>query len=278
LSDQPTFTGSESPADIARAAIEWFSRKPNSPSVTIFYENSIPKMKYEFQGGDIDCVCVFRLDKMLESFYSDAERIFAENVRVGFVNSIEQAILLPYIAFSGMTTMLNRLVGLQAELFLETFEETTMLTAGTFLHSLVAQSSRKSSLGRPASKVIQKWINGLVAASIKKKRDFLVGFMNTQPLLNIPTSAGRPTGSTKSEAQTRKDAAEFEQKIEDAIRELYSETGKPPTKTDVARFLKPGVNPKTGTDSRLSVFTKKCKHLKIDFDAIVTRVCGRPKN
>jgi hypothetical protein len=264
-----TFTGSETANDIARVAIEWFSRKPNSPSVTIFYENSIPKLKYEFQGGDVECVCIFRLDKMLESFYSDAEQIFAENVRAGYINATERSILLPYIAFSGMTAMIIRLIGLQAELFIETFEDTAMITAGAVLHSLVAQSEHKASLSRPASKIIQGWIDERVAASMKKKRDFLVGFMNTQPFLHIPTGAGRPPGSKKPEEQKAREAIEFAQQVQEVIARLRFEKGEKPTKTAVAKALGlGGLSLKTGVDSSLGVFNKKLKRLKLDYDEL----------
>jgi hypothetical protein len=214
---------------------------------------------------------------MLESFYSDAEQIFAENLRVNFVSAEERTVLLPYIAFSGMTTMLSHLVVLLAEVFLGTLEDTRMLTAGIVLHSLVAQSKHKTSLSRPASRTIQGWIEKRIDAIMQKKRKYFAGYMNTHRLLHIPTGVGRPPGTTKPDEKRAEDSAKFAKEIEDAVRELYSKTGKPPTRTDVARLLKPGVNPKTGTDSRLSVFTKKCKHLKIDFDAIVARVCGLSK-
>lgn len=267
----PTFTGSETPSDVAQAAIKWFSQTPNSIGVTIFHENSIPKMKYEFQGGNVEYVCIYRLDKMLESFYSDAEAIFAENAKAKFVVASERAILVPYIAFTGMATMLSQLVVLLAEVFLGALEDTRMMTAATTLRSLVAQSQHKSSLSRPASKVIQTWIDDRVAATTKKKRDYLVGFMNSQPLLHIPTRAGRPPGSIKSEEKKRQEAVEFETRIETVIRDLYSTTGAIPTKTAVAETFSIGPN-------ALRIFIAKTKRLKIDYEAIVERVKGSLNN
>ncbi len=266
------FTGSETPSDIVRAAIEWFLQKPNSIGVTIFYEHSIPKMKYEVQAGNVECVCVYRLDKMLESFYIDAARILAENVRVGFVSKGERAILLPYVAFSGMTTMLTHLVVLQAEIFLQTVEDTRMITAGMFLHSLVSRNNPQASLSRPASKVIQGWIDDLVAALVKKKRDYLVGFMNTQRLLHIPTSVGRPPGSTKSAEKKAQDKAEFESKIEQAVRALFHTLSRKPFKYEVAEALGIGGRSSKGSDSRINSFNNKLTRLGIDYPAIIERL------
>jgi len=108
--DEHEFTGSESPADIVKAAIESFARQPHPAHYTVFYENSIPKLKYEFQGGDIDFACIYRLDLMLASFYPEAERIFDEANAAGFVETSLREYLVPVIAFVGMTNMLNRLL------------------------------------------------------------------------------------------------------------------------------------------------------------------------
>jgi hypothetical protein len=101
MSDQPTFNGSESAADIARATIEWFAQQPHAAGYTIFYENSIPKMRYEFDGGWVEFVCVYRLDELLESFYVEAERIFDEHVRINLVEAELRGLLIPYIGHRG---------------------------------------------------------------------------------------------------------------------------------------------------------------------------------
>lgn len=273
----PDFSGSESPAEVAKTAIEWCGANPIAPGISISYEEGIPRMKYAFQGGDMDYVCVYRLDQMLESFYPEAEAIFDMNANARYADPTYREILVRYIAFSGMTTMINHLINLQSEIFLQNIKDTTLLTQSVFLQTLVSQSPYKLTLKRKASKVIQGWIDKAAAEAMKRKREFLIGFMNAHQFLNIPLKAGRPVDTIKSEEQKAKDAEQFNKEIEDAVRTLYQTTGSVPTKTAVAHFLKPGVNPKTGTDSRLSVFSKKCKHLKVDFDAIVTRVCGLPK-
>jgi hypothetical protein len=171
-----------------------------------------------------------------------------------------------------MTNILQRLLILQAQVFLETADEAKLTVSAMFLHSLVSQSKHKTSLGRSASKVIQGWIDDAVAATMKRKRDFLVGYMNTHPLLHIPTGVGRPKGSTKSEEKKHRDKAEFENKIEQAIKDLYAKTGKIPTKTAVAEALGiGGINPK-GTDSRINSFNNKLARLGIDYPAIIKRL------
>jgi hypothetical protein len=269
MSDQPTFDGSESAADIAKAAIDWFAQQPHQANFTVFYEGSIPKMKYELQAGDVDFVCVYRLDKILEAFYPDAERIIDANARAGYIEAELRGILLPYIAFGGMTTILSRLLILQAQIFLEVADEAKLTTAGVFLHSMVTQSAHKASLGRAASKVIQRWINDAVSATMKKKRDFLVGYMNTNRLLHIPTGAGRPPGTTKPEEQKAREAIEFAQQVQEVIARLRFEKSEKPTKTAVAKALGlGGLSLKTGVDSSLGVFNKKLKRLKLDYDEL----------
>jgi hypothetical protein len=270
---QPTFDGSESAADIARAAIEWFAaQQPHDADFTIFYENSIPKMKYELEAGWVEFVCVYRLDKMLESFYADAVRIFDENVKARIIEEALREMLVPYIAFSGMTSILSRLLILQSQIFLDMLDEVRVTASGMFLHSIVAQRGDNPSPSRAASKVIQSWIDECVATSMKKKRDFLVGYMNTQRLINIPTSVGRPAGTTKPEEKKREEAARFAERVETTIRQLYTANGQIPTKTAVAKALNIGSVTKEGNNTRLTVFGKKLKRLKIDYDAIVERV------
>jgi hypothetical protein len=271
MSDEPTLDADASPAEIAKAAIDWFSKHPHDAGFTVFYENSIPMMRYEFHAGNVEFVCLYRLDGILEALYPDAEKVFDENARAGFVEPELKGTLVPHIAFSGMTTMLSRLLILQAQIFLESTDEARLTMSGFFLHSLVAQSKHQKALSRGASKVVQRWIDESVAATARKKRDFLVGFMNTQPMLHIPTKAGRPPGTIKPKEKKEAEAAQFEQQIEDAIRSVIN-SGQNLTKTAVAKLLCGGVNPKTGTDSSLSVFGSKLRRLKIDYPSIVERV------
>lgn len=264
---EPTFTGSESPADIARIAIKWFAEKPHDAEFTIFYENSIPMMRYRFESDWVEFDCVYRLDILLESFYSDAERIFDQNANANFIEAELRPLMVPVIAFAGMTAILGRLLILQGRLFLDMLDEIRVTTAGMFLHSLVVQSPHKSSLGRGASKVIQDWIDEVVDAAMKKKREFLVGYMNLHPLINIPTTVGRPEGTKKPEKQKQRESEAFAKELEDAIRRLYVQDGKMPKKIRVAAELGIG-----GDESRSSAFYNKLKRTGVDYDAIAAKV------
>jgi len=267
VDEQPTFTGSESPADIARAAIAWFAEQPHGANFAVFYENSIPKMRYKFDADWVEFDCVYRLDILLESFYSDAERIFDQNANANFIEPELRPFLVPVIAFAGMTAILSRILILQGQMFMETLDEIRVTTAGMFLHSLVTRSSHKASLGRGASKVIRDWIDKAVDTAMKQKRDFLIGYMNTQPLINIPTSPGRPGGSTKPEEQKQQESEKFARELEAVIRKLYAASGKLPTRIRVAEELSIG-----GDDSRSSAFYNKLKRTGVDYDAIAAKI------
>lgn len=272
MSNQPAFDGSESPADIAKAAIEWFVQKPHKSNYAIFYTNSIPMMKYELRADWLSAVCVYRLDKILESFYADAEKIFDKNVEADLVDTSARSVLVAYIAFVGMSAILQRLLILQSQIFLETIDDAELITSGIVLHSLVEQYKTDSSISRVISKQIQEWIDSSVSAVTEKKRDFLVGYMNTQPLINIPTGVGRPLGSKKSEEKKREEAAQFEKGVETVIRDYYTKHGKRPTKTAVAKALNIGGLTKEGYNTSLPIFSRKLKNLGVDYNAIVEKV------
>lgn len=266
------FTGSESPDEIVKAAIDEFARHPHPSDFSIFYENSIPKMRYRFQVADVADVefsCTYRLDKMLVPFYAEAEHIFDELAVMKAIEVSFRPSLVPLIAFVGMTNMLSRLLILQLEIFRENYGEARITARAIFLQSLVARTGSQSTspLARGVSKIVQQWIDEAVATSMKKKRDFLVGFINAQRLLHIQTTAGRPTGSTKSEEKKAKDKAEFETKIEETIRALCAAAGTFPTKTAVAESL--SISP-----NALRIFIAKTNRLNIDYDALAERVKG----
>jgi hypothetical protein len=83
---------------------------------------------------------------------------------------------------------------------------------------------------------------------------------------------GRPKGSTKPEEKKAQEAAEYEKKVEAAIRKLITAKGKMPTKKAVAKELGIGGLSAGGTDSTLTNFGRKLRGLKIDYDAIVERI------
>ena len=268
------FTGSESPAEIVKAAIDVFSQQPPTPHVTILYENAIPRLRYEYQGGDIEFSCTYRLDAMLLPFYGEAERVFDEIANIGAVDIDLRELLVRYIAFGGMVNLLSRLLSLQLDIFKEAFAEQRLVSRALFLQAVLktrVATKDRSLAARAISKNVKRWVNQVIDEATKKKRDFLVGFMNAQPLMHIPTSAGRPEGSTKSEKKKAQDKSEFEAKIEETIRALYAATGTFPTKTAVAESLSSGPN-------ALRVFIAKTNRQNIDYDALAERVKGSLNN
>lgn len=58
------FTGSESPAEIAKAAIEIFAKGPMPDKCDVSFSTKppFPKMRYAFTGATAEFECVFRLD------------------------------------------------------------------------------------------------------------------------------------------------------------------------------------------------------------------------
>lgn len=269
------FTGTESPAEVVTAAIDVFSQQPPSPHVTIFRENGIPKMLYAYQGGDVEFSCTYRLDTMLLPFYGEAERVFDEIAELGILDIDLREPLVRYIAFGGMVNLLSRLLSLQLEIFKDTFAEMRVTSRGLFWQTVLktrATTKDKALLTRAVSNPVKRWVNQVIDEAMKKKRDFLVGFMNSQPLMHIPTSAGRPLGSTKPEKKKAQDKAEFESKIEQTVRSLFHTLNREPFKYEVAEALGiGGVNPK-GTDSRINSFNNKLARLGIDYAAIIKRL------
>ena len=103
-----------------------------------------------------------------------------------------------------------------------------------------------------------------------KKRKFLTGHIQDLPYFITHRGRGAPLKSPLAREQERE---EFTAKIESAYRALRKSTGKKPTKKSVAEKLRlGGVNPRTGTDSRLNTFNTKLKRLGINYDAIAARI------
>jgi len=277
------FTGDESPTDVMRLAIDYFS---NSQAVkrlgaVIVYQDSIPFLLFQATVKNElgEFTSTYRLDKMLlnvfpacEAMYSEADsnQLFGESEdggkgRKGLVCSL---------AMHAMTTMLMRLILLQLILFQENFDETMALTASTLFGALagIHKQVGDDKVVRAANKAVKKLMQSCVDATANRRRELQIKLINSLPSLNIPTGVGRPKGSTKPEDVKAQEAAELEKKIEETIRKLLSAKGKMPTKTAVAKELGFGGLSAGGTDSSLTVFSKKLKGLKIDYRAIEDRV------
>jgi hypothetical protein len=275
----PNFNGTESAEDVLNIALKEFSeRRIEQRRGSILYDGNIPFLRYELRKTPDapECICFYRLDTMLLPFFKEAERIYDALPISWRKNASLREPLIRYLACFGMQAMLSRLTILQKELFVENLDEGILVTSTFLLHSAAAAqetSENKSSLARNANRQVKKWLDEVVGVSMKKKRDFLVKFANSQTLMNIPTKAGRPLGTTKSEEKRAKEKAEFESKIEETIRDLFAKTGTMPTKTAVARALGiGGVNVATGVDSSLMVFRAKLARLDVDYNLIANKV------
>jgi len=274
MTTHANFTGSESPDDIVKAAVDEFLLRNQVQHYTIFYENSIPKMRYEFAGGPLEFSCVYRLDIMLLPFFERAKDIY-DNLGSPFLDPSLRDVLIRYVAFTGMVSMLSNLPVLQLSIFGDNMGENQLLAQSIFLNSLVTNASpaKKRAVGREASKQIKKWIGEYVSIVANRRQDYLVGFMNRQPLLSIPTSVGRPVGTTKPEEKKHQEAAQFAANVEATIRTLYVASGKMPTKTAVAEALNIG-----SPEYRLTSFINKLTRRRIDYQAICDRIQGSQNN
>lgn len=105
-----------------------------------------------------------------------------------------------------------------------------------------------------------------------KKKDLEQAAKGLALLHRVENLRGRPKGSTKPEDVKAQEAAEYEKKVEAAIRKLISPIGKLPSKRAVAKELGIGGLSVGGTDSSLTNFSRKLKGLKINYAEIVERV------
>lgn len=102
-----------------------------------------------------------------------------------------------------------------------------------------------------------------------KKREFLRDAIEGLPI-TTKTRRGAPPKSASAREEERE---AFSARIEATYRKLRSETGKSPSKRQVAKELRiGGISPHTGTDSRLSSLNVKLRRLGIDYKAIAAKV------
>lgn len=278
------FTGKETAADVVRMFIDDFSKSSLAlelrAALEITYQGDIPLLRYQAQVKNNlgEFVCQYRLDKMLLTVYPECERIYNEADQYGILGEDDdprrREKTVHHLAYYAMNMMLSRLFMHQVALFEENFDDAVFLTASTFLTAL-AQAYRSvdaEKSAKAANDGVRPMLDSRVEASAKKKRELLVGLLNRFPSLSIPTGRGRPQGSTKPVEKKAQEAAEFEKKVEAAIRSLLSPTGEMPTKTAVAKALGIGGLSLKGVDSSLNAFSNKLRNLKIAYNAIVERV------
>jgi len=102
------------------------------------------------------------------------------------------------------------------------------------------------------------------------KERFLRGSIEFLPFLSTKKRRGRPPKPPSAREKQRK---EFSAQIEATYLKLRSATGKAPSKRTMAKELRTGgINPRTGTDSRLNALNLKLKRLGIDYDAIAAKM------
>ena len=272
----PTFTGQESPADVLQLVLDQFAE--SLPGAVIFYESGTPYLRFKARvKHDLgECVCVYRLDRMLLNIFPDCERIFDEVAEQGIWRKSvpNRAKTVRYLASYAMGTMLNRLLLLQVMMFEENLDDARFLTTCSLLHTVadVYDAAGDDSVPKAANEGIRMLLTEAVEATMKKRRDVLVQLLNALPHLHIPTGEGRPKGTKKLKSQKKQEAMEFERKVEETIRRLLVAGGKMPTKTAVAKTLgMGGINAK-GNDSSLNSFGNKLRALEIDYPAIIRRV------
>jgi hypothetical protein len=277
------FTGTESPADILSLLLESLSSGGIVPTLRenakIIYEGVIPILRFEAQVKDDlgEFVCFYRLDKMTANVFSECESIFDQAAEAGLfgkIDSLERDKTVRHLAYYAMNVMIHRLMLLQMAMFEENFSETMCLTACSLFSIFVDtyQKAGHADVAKIAKDSARTLLDATVDTAAKKRRELLVKVLNGLPSMHIPTSVGRPLGTTKPENVKAKEAAEFEKKVEETIQNLLKSRGKMPTKTAVAKALNIGSLTKEGNNTSLTVFGRKIKRLKIDYDAIVERV------
>lgn len=94
---------------------------------------------------------------------------------------------------------------------------------------------------------------------------------HTQELPHVLVKRGRGA-PVKSQFIRRAEREKFLADVDAAYRALRLKEGKPPNKTDVARHLGIGGDPKTGGQSALQVFNAKLKRLEINYPAFKAEI------
>lgn len=281
------FTGDESAADLLRITLDEFSASQPflaSPVETkIYYQNGVPYLKfYAAVKDDLgEFVCVYRLDKMMLRVLPECERIYDEVDQTGLFGERDdrsKAKTVRYLAAYSMNMMLRRLMVLQLVMFRDLLDDTRFLAACSLFNAMATAFANPQGrkVQREARNAIRTLLDKAMDVAVKQKRELLVPLLNSTPILespNIPTSAGRPKGSTKPDDVKAQEAEGFEKEIEETIKKLLSANGKFPTKTAVAKALKiGGLNPHTGIDSSLAAFRNKLGRLNVDYNAIAERM------
>jgi hypothetical protein len=262
------FTGNESAADIAKAALDSFK----NPKAKIVYKKKVPYLSVDLE--DV-LESKYRVDKLLIQVFGECERICDSYVNQKVLNSADRNVYLRYLAYVCMSQLLDSLPLLQIGLLRESAHDAAFLAPATLIHTIARLRERPDNV-RALKKGIRETVSlnleRRLKVAAKDKREYLTGFLNRLPLMDIPTSPGRPLGSTKPEETKAREKAEFESKLEQTVKALYHALGREPFKYEVADALGIGGHTAKGTDSRTNALSNKLRAQKINYAAIVQRV------
>ncbi len=120
-------------------------------------------------------------------------------------------------------------------------------------------------------------VRPLVTAAVEKwskaRRKFLLDYIEQLPNLQA-SGPGRPVVTSFARAVERR---EYVAAIESVYRRLKEELGRKPKKVEMAEALGAGgINPRTGSDTRLNTFNNKLRRLGIDYSALIERIETTP--
>ncbi len=261
------FAGDETSTDILNAALADFSAE-GVPAI-IVHEDKIPYLKIQHD-VPTGYVCIYRLDTLLLPKFTEAVQLCDYYMGAEVVESTERACLVRTVAYCAMSYLLGVFVVNHPGMFLDTLDETRFLTESIFLHSTTTAHSKvtnRDTDSRNLSAAVRQVLDKVIEKIAERKRDSLADLLNRFPLLIIPRGAGRPPRTKKPEEQKKQEAAEFESRIEQAIRKLWIENGEEPTKTAVAEAMNIG-----SSEYRLTSFINRLTRRGINYQVIVDRV------
>jgi len=142
------------------------------------------------------------------------------------------------------------------------------IIANALLAAVMAEAIVKS--GMTVTADARADIEKAAAKAAEKKRETLRGHIDGLPHLLTKKGRGAPIKSPQLRKLER-DA--YAARVETAYREVRAREGKKPTKISVATELGAGgINPAKGSDTRLTAFGNKLRSLKIDYEAIASKV------
>src|SRR5260221_377068 len=179
-----SFSREESFAHVLKIVLETdFSSdeiKLGNTSATIVYQDDIPFLRFQAQVKNElgECVCYYRLDKMLALVFSECEATCRDAHERGYFGICDEIALqrtVRHVARYAMNMMLRRLMLLQLAMFQENFDDTMFLTVGILLRGIsrAFQEHENSELiNQEANAGIRTLLEKTIEMATKRKRDF----------------------------------------------------------------------------------------------------------